>query len=77
MRQILQKDGSQKTSYEWRVSLRNGSDKPKEKILGTSSKRLLKGLKEQDQKQSLEGRTFRITAIGDGMQRVYNIEEVV
>lgn len=77
MHQMVQKDGTQKKSFEWRVLLKNGNDRPKEKILGTSSKRLLKALKEEDQKKSLEGRTFRIMAIGDGMARIYSIEEVI
>jgi hypothetical protein len=67
--------GDIKPTYEWKVAvLENGSRK--EKNLSATSVRLLKLIKAEDQKASLLGRCFEITAHGDGFNRTYTMTEV-
>lgn len=72
---MMEKDGTQKTLFEWKVSVNDGG-RVKEKTLGVGSKRLLRALVDREKKAPLFGRTLSVTAIGDGFQRVWSISEV-
>jgi len=74
-RMMTEKDGTQKPLFEWNVSINDGG-RVRKKVLSVGSKRLLRGLAEQDETDPLMGRTLSITAIGDGFQRVWSISEV-
>jgi len=69
-------DGSKGPSVRWDV-LVHEDGQLKKKVLSVTSKRLNDLMGEMDRKSPISGKTLRITAIGDGLQRTWKVEEVV
>jgi hypothetical protein len=69
------KDGKTITSWNFPVKVME-SGKQREKTLSVTSSRLMRLIIEEARKAPLQGRTFIITAIGDGLQRMWTIAEV-
>jgi hypothetical protein len=75
IKDVTWKDGTKGKMLVWDVTVNEGG-KLKKKCLPVTSKRLKDLLMAQDKKASLQGRTFKITAFGDGLMRNWTVEEV-
>jgi hypothetical protein len=62
-RKFPTRDGKEAVSYEFSVEVNS-----QQKIMSVSSKRLLKKLIAEDDKEPLIGRTLTIKAVGDGQE---------
>lgn len=71
---LTTKDGKQIPSYQWRVTIKDGG-RIKEKILAVASRRLLQALMAENKKAPLLNRSLIVTAIGEGVQRIWTISE--
>lgn len=69
------KDGKQVTSWNFPVRV-NEMGKLREKTESVTSSRLMRLIIEEAKKAPLQGRIFTITAIGDGLQRMWTMMEV-
>ncbi|MGD0951043.1 MAG: hypothetical protein ABR985_01385 [Methanotrichaceae archaeon] len=69
------KDGKQITSWNFSVKVNEGG-KLRDKTESVTSSRLMRLIIEEAKKAPLSGRTFTITAIGDGLQRMWTMTEV-
>lgn len=74
-RPVTWKDGSKGTILYWDVTVHEDG-RTKKKELPVSSKRLNDALVVHDRKSPLQGRTFKITAIGENLQRTWIVEPV-
>lgn len=74
-RRVFTKEGKEITSWNFPVRV-NESGKLREKTESITSSRLMNLIIVEAKKASLQGRTFTITAIGDGLQRMWTMTEV-
>lgn len=70
-RKFLARNGKEAESYEFPVEVNS-----QQKIMSVSSKRLMKKLIAEDDKESLIGRTLTIKAVGDGTLRDWVVQGV-
>ncbi len=73
---VFVKDGKEIVSWNFPVKV-NESGKLREKTESVTSTRLMRLIIEEAKKAPLKGRTFTITAIGDGLQRMWTMTEVM
>ena len=74
-RRVFTKEGKEIVSWNFPVRV-NESGKLREKTESVTSSRLMNLIIEEAKKAPLQGRTFIITAIGDGLQRMWTMVEV-